>query len=334
MFFVWAHKNNPIPIDPIFIDDADSEFRLKITYMYMDSLKPGSIKFYIAPIYVIQQNGLYLKCLKDYTKTNMSISCSQEAFHLQTNEPQVFLTGQLTLDNTKDNPYLITQKTKPFKKKYCMIHTAEDIICNINCVRVRQNYGRVSIKKCHCPESLSETVRVGMTFVEKTPLAFKYNPFLFSHWKWKGVTVPINYVGPDITIPGQSETDIVYNNYYYCTLLPDLTAIILNLHQNKKFYISPCEWAPKQPATIRFINKGKNSIKLKTGNSLGVAYFFIAPKFPLGHALQKVYKKDITAALTLPGGIIINATKLKHISHLSQILKPLNLDFPTKNKSI
>lgn len=334
MFFVWAHKNNPIPVDPNFIDNTNSEFRFRLTYMCMDSLKPGCLKFYIAPIYVIQQNGLYLKCLKDYTKTNMSNACSQEAVHLQTEEPQVFLTGQLTLDNTKDNPYMITQKTKPFNKKYCMIHTAEDIICKVNCIRVRQNYGRVSIKKCHCLQSLSETVRVGMTFVNKTPLAFRYNPFLFYPWKWKSVSVPINYVGPNITIPAQTETDILYNNCYYCSLLPDLTAIILNLPQNKNFYISPCEWAPKQTATIRIINKSKNTLKLKTGHSLGVAYFFIAPKFPLGHAIQKLYKRDMSTALNLPGGIIINATKLKHISHLTQSPKPSNLDSCIKNKTI
>lgn len=212
MFFVWAHKNNPIPIQPEFIDNTTSEFRFRIAYMCMDSLKPGCLKFFIAPIYVIQQNGLYLKCLRDYTKTNMSRACSQEAFHLQTPEPQVFLTGQLILDDTKNNPYMITQKTDPFNKKYCMVHTAEDVICNINSVRVRKHYGRVSVRKCHCRESLSETVRVGMTFVEKTPLSFKYNPFLFSPWKWKSLTVPINYVGSGVTIPGQTEADITYNN--------------------------------------------------------------------------------------------------------------------------
>nr|BEG23005.1 homolog of EHV2 ORF11 virion protein G11 [Macronycteris gammaherpesvirus 1] len=318
VFILVGSSKNSIFINPVIICSSNTEIFIQTASPVLETIQPNDLTFYVFPVNLIKPHGLFLKIVKDENPTRASTTCSQECAHITSKEPQVFLCGNVTVSDGHRQPFLFAQKNSLFNKKYCRLHGSQGVNCPVNCVKKGRHFIRVCIEESFFKGDLTSCIRVGATLVDDVILAFKYNPYFQKPWDWNSLYTPIDYVGTPVIIPAGQTAQIEYKNMYYAPLLPEITALITNVPGNSKFQIYDCEWSPKSSVVITVKNISCCLQLLKNGDSLGQAFFFIAPKIHLANMLPTKYRDNMSAAFSISGGLMINATKLHKLSKVHQ----------------
>ncbi|AMA67372.1 virion protein G11 [Vespertilionid gammaherpesvirus 1] len=313
MFMISGCVKNYIPTDIFFIESSSEDIAIRSKVLITDTIPKNTLTFYMFFVTVVKPSGLYLEILKDTKQIDATVTCAQEGAMLTSKQPQVFICGHTLHREYSRLPFLLTQKTRPLKNTYCRIHVAHDTTCPVNAVKAGKHFVRVSVEHSVLRSNSTKCLKVAMTTCNETILAFRFNPYVFSGWKWAAYKIPIHYVGPPMILSSRQTIHVTYNNCYTTPLIPDITALILNDPENKKYFISECEWTPKNSAKISVTNKTCFLKLLHTGDYLGYAVFLIVPKFHLANMLPAKYRDNMTTALCLPAGLTLNATKLKKI---------------------
>lgn len=316
VFLMVGSQTNSVIVNHVIITSSRNEIPIQIRSPLTENVKIGDLILYIFPVTLVKPHGMYLRITKDENPTRASATCSQECAHLTSKEPQVFLCGHVTLSDGYQNPFMLAQRTEPFVKKYCRIHSTQGEVCPVNSLKKSKHFIRMSIEQSFLRGDLTACLKVGMTMVEHALISFKYNPYVFTPWKWGSLYTPIYYAGPPVIIPAGQSTQIFFTNMYYASLLSEITALITNSNENSTFQILDCEWSPKSHAIITVKNLTCYLQLLKKGEFLGQAFFFIAPKLPMDSIIPTKYKENLSAAFTMSGGITINATKLHKLSKM------------------
>ncbi|BBB06462.1 hypothetical protein [Rhinolophus gammaherpesvirus 1] len=315
-FLMAGCQSNPVTVIPVLVPSSERDIPVSLRSTLTETVMAKTLNLYIFPITLVKPHGVYLKVVKDENQTRVSTTCAQEGAHLTSPEPQVFVCGHVTVSDGHRSPFMLTQKTDPFTKKYCRIHTTQGEVCPVNSVKANRRFVRVSIEESFLKNDLTSCIKVGMTMVENALISFKYNPYVFTPWIWGHNTTPIHYAGPPVIIPSGQTVQVMYKNVYYASLLPDITALITNDRDNDKFQIMEAEWNLKNPVILSVTNLTCCLQLLKRGQLLGHAFFFIAPKLPMSALIPHRYRDNLSAAFTISGGITINATKLHKLCKL------------------
>lgn len=313
-FLLFGKEDNVIKTDIAFVNNSKQMILINLAHPKYETARAGSLVFYLVPLNIIGAGCLYLRCLPDPEPCLMGASCNQRGFQLCTNEPVVHLSGPLMWSKLEEFPFLICQKTKEMRANVVRVHTRENQVCKLNDVRSGKNYLKVHFNYTFDTHKNAQ-VDVKMSMVKDALISFKFNPFLYTEWRWNRKSVPIVYVGPSVLIPGCCATKVEYKNIYYCSVGVSITCIILSVKtDDNDFEIDPCEWKPSFTTQILVKNKSVFPNRLESGTCLGEAYFICAEKFFMADVLTKKMLRNLTTCLCLPGGICLNATKLTKLS--------------------
>ncbi len=198
------------------------------------------------PIRLVKNPYLYLQILPGQSDIQLTRSCTQSGDKLNTSEPQIFLSGSPVTSQDECLPYLLAQHTPPFLKSYARIHTFPGKVCPVNAIRRGKGYVRVSVDTPDLKREGPLNVKVGMTLLDDVIIAFRYNPYPKSHWRWDGESTDIRYFGSPVIIPPNFITELEYNNTYEAPLSSKITAVVVSHSSNPVFYVYPQEWKPGQ----------------------------------------------------------------------------------------
>nr|UTK45476.1 virion protein G11 [Equid gammaherpesvirus 5]UTK45555.1 virion protein G11 [Equid gammaherpesvirus 5]UTK45635.1 virion protein G11 [Equid gammaherpesvirus 5] len=356
---------NPVRAAPLVIRSSLDDIRVPLLSPLEGPVPAGGFTFYLLPVTQVKPQSLCLKIHKDRSPVSAPTTCSQDGAHLTSERPQIFFSGTPTPCEGRELPFLLAQRTALFERGgFCKMHTTPGLPCPVNAVKLSKHYVRVSVSgdellllreggsssrassrrssvrsclRAPPPQPPATRVKVGMTLSRDALLAFRYNPYLFSPWRWLSGTVPVRYYGPPVIVPAGQAARVTYGNVYYAPLLPDLTAVIApscggNWHvydddqevegnEESRFELMGCfEWPKGGTAEVVVKNRTCFLQVLRTGDKLGEAIFFIAPRIPLVNLIPARCRENLSVAVTVMGNVTLNASKLHKFSKLRQPL--------------
>ncbi len=160
-------------------------------------------------------------------------------------------------------------------------------------------------------------VKVGMTLLDDVIIAFRYNPYPKSHWRWDGESTDIRYFGSPVIIPPNFITELEYNNTYEAPLSSKITAVVVSHSSNPVFYVYPQEWKPGQTLKLTVRNISNNPITIVTGQSMAQAFFIYAGD-PSISTIMRRYIQRQGCALTLPGNIVVESSSLPTFERINK----------------
>ncbi|AAK38215.1 ORF8 [callitrichine gammaherpesvirus 3] len=303
-FVIFGDTENEVYLKPVFVLNSEQEVELQVLNprnLYIDK---GKFIWYMVPLRLVKTPYLYLRIFPNKGNINLETSCSQWGDKLSTNEPQIFLSGVPVSTQDESLPFLLAQRTRPFSKPFARIHTFPGKVCPVNALRLDKTCVRVSVDvPTEKPKAREEPIKIGMTLLNDVILAFKYNPYPKSTWRWDGESTEIRYFGSPVIIPPNFITSVDYNNTYETPLSTKITALILSHPNNQVFYIYPQEWKPGQTIKLMVRNISNFPITIITGQPLAQAFFI----YNSGEGLSTMMKRAVHRhqhVLTLPGNIM------------------------------
>ncbi|UTM04635.1 virion protein G11 [Equid gammaherpesvirus 2] len=329
-FLAVECPRNPVRAAPTVVRCSLNEIAISLMRPLEGPVPAGGLTFYLLPVTLVKPHGLYLKIQKDRAAVGAATTCSQDGAHLNSEQPQVFFSGTAApAREGGELPFLLAQRTPRFERGgFCKVHVTQGVTCPVNAVKLSKHYVRLPVCELRgdggAGAAAPSQIKVGVTLVREAMLAFRYNPYLFSPWCWAEATVPIHYYGPPVIVPAGQAARVVYGNVYYAPMLDELTAVIappLDGDGDRRFgLMGCCEWPKGGHAELAVENRTCFLQVLRTGDRLGDAIFFIAPRIPMVNLLPARYRENLSVAVTVVGGVTLNASKLHKISELAQPL--------------
>nr|AKA28567.1 LF2 protein [human gammaherpesvirus 4] len=316
-FLFFGAEDNEVFLKPFFVMHSDQDIVLSVLNPRSLFIEKGKFTWYIVPIRLVKNPYLYLQILPGQSDIQLTRSCTQSGDKLNTSEPQIFLSGSPVTSQDECLPYLLAQHTPPFLKSYARIHTFPGKVCPVNAIRRGKGYIRVSVDTPDLKREGPLNVKVGMTLLDDVIIAFRYNPYPKSHWRWDGESTDIRYFGSPVIIPPNFITELEYNNTYEAPLSSKITAVVVSHSSNPVFYVYPQEWKPGQTLKLTVRNISNNPITIVTGQSMAQAFFIYAGD-PSISTIMRRYIQRQGCALTLPGNIVVESSSLPTFERINK----------------
>lgn len=324
-FLVYGDRENRVRIQPRFLKSVSCDIKLKMTSPGNVSVEPGKLTLIIVPIACLTIPGIYLECKRESVPISIDRTCKQEAFDLDTKEPKICITGNLIIDEDDDAPYMVTQMTSPFKKRYGKVHVRENEVCMINSISTTTEHVVFPIECSRVQyKHMVNELNVSLTMMDTATIAFRKNPFWRCPWTKNMDKIPIIYTGSTVTVPPKSSISVNYNNVYSTAAHLNLIAMVLSVESyDNDIVVEDSVWRPGETLSLNVSNCSNFPVEVYSGQHMADAVLIHVTKYPMDSFIPRKILDRLATALTLPGNLLINAARQPTFSRIFDFMEPI-----------